>query len=94
MNYWFSSFTDSRKSDVIIRGPPNHTNVTNTVACCSYSRRAEKSDSTPVPLPPSMVKVLAANLDWDEVEWSDSGVSVKDHHYPILTVQFKRITAQ
>lgn len=41
-----------------------------------------------IPLPPEYVEVLEENLDWEETQWSQTGVWVRGKEYPLARAHF------
>ncbi|XP_006657690.1 eukaryotic translation initiation factor 3 subunit A isoform X1 [Oryza brachyantha] len=44
--------------------------------------------STGIPLPPDQLEVLQDNLEWEDVQWSQTGVWVAGKEYPLARVHF------
>ncbi|XP_076952232.1 uncharacterized protein LOC143625900 [Bidens hawaiensis] len=41
-----------------------------------------------IPLPPEHLKVLEDNLDWEDIQWSQTGVWISGKEYPLSRVHF------
>ncbi|KAJ0502258.1 putative histone deacetylation protein Rxt3 [Helianthus annuus] len=41
-----------------------------------------------IPLPPEHLKVLEENLDWEDIQWSQTGVWISGKEYPLSRVHF------
>ncbi|MFS7988006.1 putative histone deacetylation protein Rxt3 [Helianthus anomalus] len=41
-----------------------------------------------IPLPPEHLKVLEENLDWEDIQWSQTGVWIAGKEYPLSRVHF------
>lgn len=54
---------------------------------------AEAPAAAAVPLPAAEVEVLAAGLDWEELEWGPQSVRVRGTEYGVSVINFRRRTA-
>ncbi|KAI3676546.1 hypothetical protein L1987_86157 [Smallanthus sonchifolius] len=41
-----------------------------------------------IPLPPEHLQVLEENLDWEDIQWSQTGVWISEKEYPLSRVHF------
>ena len=55
---------------------------------CNSILSCKEYKAAGVPLPKGMKEVVAADLQWEEIGFSNAGVAVRDHSLPIMRLQF------
>jgi len=55
---------------------------------CKKAMPESAMRSIGIPLPPDQLEVLQDNLEWEDVQWSQTGVWVAGKEYPLARVHF------